>query len=114
MPKFRIPISRKVVGQAIVAGVVACAAALGLDIPPAWEPWIIVGAGLLAGVMVPEGVKFLDYAAERLGLKVIDFTDSDLEEPDRPTLEVPPEAPVLPPDRPTGGTRQGDPGRSQG
>lgn len=89
--KLRIPISRKAVSQAIVAAIVAGAAKLGLDLPSEWESWIIVGSGLVAGVAVPEGVKFLDYAAERMGLKMIDFTDSDAESVERPSLSVPEE-----------------------
>lgn len=77
MPKYRFPISRKVVAQGAVGLIVAGLAQLGVvDLPDEWETWLTVGSGLAAGVAVPEAVKFLDYAAERLGLKVVDFEDT--------------------------------------
>jgi hypothetical protein len=92
LPKIRIPISRKVVSQGIVGGVTLGLGKLGLYDLGAWLPWVSTGAGLAAGVAVPEAVKFLDYAAERLGFKMIDFTDADVEALERPSLETPAEA----------------------
>jgi hypothetical protein len=71
LPLFRIPISRKLVLGALAGAVGALLQALGIySVSPQVQGWISTGEFLLVGAVVPEAVKFLDYAAERIGLSL--------------------------------------------
>lgn len=84
--KFRVPISAKYVATAVTGGILAGVSALlgtvGVyEVSASVQGWITMGAGLAGaaagGFMKEEGVKFLDYAAERLNLKLVDFEGTD-------------------------------------
>jgi hypothetical protein len=71
LPLINVPVSRKVVAVFIVTVILALLRTVGVIEPPAdWTAWIVTGGGLLAGAIVGEGTKYLNYAAERLGLPV--------------------------------------------
>lgn len=71
LPLINVPISAKVVATFIVAGISALLRTFGVyEAPADVTAWITVGAGLAAGAAVGEGSKYLNYAAERLGLPV--------------------------------------------
>lgn len=71
LPIANVPVSRKVVATFIVTGIAALLRAVGVyESPAEVTAWIVTGAGLAAGVAVGEGSKYLNYAAERLGLPV--------------------------------------------
>lgn len=83
---IRVPISAKYVATAvsglIVAGVASVLATVGVyDVSPEIQTWITTGAGFagaaIGGFAKSEVPKFLDYAAERLNLKLIDFEGVD-------------------------------------
>lgn len=69
---FTIPISRKVVATLIVSGVLALLRTTGVIEPPAdLTAWIVVGAGLLAGLAVGEGSKYVNYFLLKRGLPAV-------------------------------------------
>lgn len=79
---FRVPISAKYVATAVTgllaSGAASVLALVGVyDVSADVQTWITTGAGFAGaaagGFAKSEGVKFLDYAAERLNLKLIDF-----------------------------------------
>lgn len=76
-PIIHVPISRKVVLGFLTAAVASGLQTVGVyDLPTDVAAWVATGSGLAVAYGVPEGVKFLDYAAEKLGLKVVDFEDT--------------------------------------
>jgi len=69
MPLITVPVSRKVVATFIVTGVLALLRTLGVIHPPAdLTAWIVVGGGLLAGAVVGEGAKYVNYFLEARGI----------------------------------------------
>lgn len=66
---FIVPVSRKVVATLIVSAVLAMLRTIGVVEPPAGlTAWIVVGAGLAAGLAVGEGAKYVNYFLSKRGL----------------------------------------------
>lgn len=71
LPLINVPVSRKVVATFIVAGIAALLRAAGVyEAPAEVTAWITAGAGIVAGAIVGEGAKYINYAAERQNLPV--------------------------------------------
>lgn len=75
LPLIHVPVSRKLLLGALAGAVGAGLQAVGLyHVPADVQGWISTGEFLLVGYGVPEGVKFLNWAAKRAGLPV-DFDE---------------------------------------
>lgn len=72
IPIISIPISRKVVATFIVTGILALLRSASVIEPPAeLTAWIVVGGGLLAGAIVGEGTKYVNYFLRKRGLPAV-------------------------------------------
>lgn len=75
LPLIHIPVSRKLILGALAGAVGAGLKAIGLyDVPADVQGWISTGEFLAVGFLVPEGVKFLDWAAKKAHVPV-DFDE---------------------------------------
>jgi hypothetical protein len=71
LPLIHVPISVKVVAQFLTGAVATGLAAINVyEVPPAWTAFIATGTGLLAGVIVDEGSKYVQYWLDKAGFPV--------------------------------------------